>query len=265
MFKSKNIIITGGASGIGRIMAREFLKRGATVIVWDMSQPNIEATNDELSSLGSLKIQRVDITDTSNIKMAAEELRKELGDIDIIINNAGVVVGGSFAEQTIENIDRVMKINTNGAMYVTHEFLGDMIRRDSGYICNIASSAGTISNPNMSVYVASKWATFGWSDSLRLELKRSGSKVGVTTILPYYINTGMFDGVESRIPILKPEHAARVIIESIEHKRPIRSIYSWMYNTTRFMQGLLPSSWVEFILDKVFRIYNTMDHFTGRK
>lgn len=94
-------------------------------------------------------------------------------------------------------------------MHIALELLPEMILRGSGHIVNIASAAGFVSNPKMSVYVASKFAVVGWSDSLRLEMERNKTGVHVSTVTPYYIDTGMFAGVKTLIPILKPEYAAK--------------------------------------------------------
>lgn len=173
------------------------------------------------------------------------------------------MVGKSFKESTDKDIEKTMAINTNGVMYVTSRFLPSMLERGAGHICNIASSAGYISNPNMSIYVASKWAVVGWSDSLRLELKGSG--VRVTTVLPYYINTGMFDGVKSRIPILEPEKVANIVLRSIKKDVKFRPIHRWLYHITRFAQALLPIDAFDYIAGNIFGVYKTMDNFVGRK
>ncbi|MFR9504219.1 MAG: SDR family oxidoreductase [Rikenellaceae bacterium] len=263
-FNSQNILITGGCSGIGLIMARKSLERGANVVIWDINQSAIDKTVNELAQEGAISGYCVDISDSQQVEQCAARVKAEVGKIDILINNAGIVVGKSFSDHTISDIDRTMAINCNGAMYVTKAFLDDMIRCKHGHICNIASSAGYVSNPNMSVYAASKWAVVGWSDSVRIELKRGGTDVRVTTIMPYFINTGMFDGVKSRIPILKPESAAEKIIRAIESNKKLRSIYGVLYPMTRLLQGLLPVTAFDFVADKVFKIYNTMDKFTGR-
>lgn len=104
-------------------------------------------------------------------------------------------------------------------MLISREFLGDMLKQNSGHLCNIASSGGLVSNPKMSVYAASKWSLIGWSESLRLEMKQLDKNVNVTTIMPYYINTGMFDGVRSKIPILDPEATALTIVKAIEKNK----------------------------------------------
>ena len=137
--------------------------------------------------------------------------------------------------------------------------------RNSGHICNIASSGGLISNPKMSVYAASKWALIGWSDSLRLEMKQLKKAVHITTILPYYINTGMFDGVQSKIPILDPEASALTIIKAIENNKKMITIPGYIYRFTRLGQALLSINGFDWFAGKALGIYKTMEHFTGRK
>ena len=100
----------------------------------------------------------------------------------------------------------------------------------------------------------------------RLEgMKKLKSNVKVTTIMPYYINTGMFDGVKSRIPILKPEHAAQKIVNAIKKDKKMLTIPGYLYHLTRFNQGLFPLTVFDWIANSIFGIYKTMDHFTGRK
>lgn len=259
--KSKKVLITGGASGIGKIISRIMLEKGAEVVIWDISQQNIDQTLGELSDKGPITGHAIDV---SNYDMVSE-VAKEVGDVDLLINNAGIVVGRDFNDHTLGDIDRVMKVNLSAPMYLTHCFLPSMIERKSGQICNIASMAGTVANPKMSVYAASKWGVFGWSDSLRLEMERAKTGVKVTTILPYYINTGMFDGVQSVIPILEPEVAAARIVRAIEKGKKITSIPGWIYHFTRFSQGILPLSVYDYVAGKLLGIYTTMDHFVGRK
>jgi short-subunit dehydrogenase len=140
-----------------------------------------------------------------------------------------------------------------------------MIKKDFGHVCNIASAAGMISNPRMSVYAASKWAVVGWSDSVRLELKQMKSKVHFSTLAPYYINTGMFDGVKSRFfPILKPEPTAKKIIRAIEKNRNFKGI-PFGFHFIRLCQGLLPTFLFDFIFGEVVGIFHGMDNFKGRK
>jgi len=262
-FKGKRVLITGGASGIGKIMGRLVLEKGAELIIWDINKENMEETVCEFSTLGKVKTYHVDVSDAIQVHTTAVRVKKECGPVDVLINNAGIVVGKYFHEHTIPEISRTMDVNAVAPMTVTRAFLPEMMERNSGYICNIASSAGLVSNPKMSVYVASKWSLTGWSDSLRLEMKQMKKNIGVTTVTPYYIDTGMFDGVRSRIPLLKPEKAAKKIIRAIEKNRVIQSM-PWSYHFVRISQGVLPIPVFDWFTGKVLGVYKTMEHFKGR-
>lgn len=264
--KGRTLLITGGASGIGRIMGRMALQRGAKkVVVWDINEDNIAATESELNSYGEVKGYKVDVANTEMVKQMFALTTKECGDVDILINSAGIITGNkTFAEQSQLDIDRTMAINATAPMTVALQALPPMLERNVGHICNIASAAGFIANPRMSIYAASKWAVIGWSDSLRVELQESKSNVHVTTIAPYYISTGMFDGVRSRIiPILKPEWVAKKILNAIEKNKKISS-WPLGYHLIRTLQALLPLRALD-LLCKVLGIYNALDHFKGRK
>ena len=265
--KGNCVLITGGASGIGRIMGRIALEKGARqLVIWDINEANIATTVEEYSKLGKVKGYKVDVSNTPMVHEMAEKTIKECGNVDIVINNAGIVTDNdTFDKQKISNIERTMNINATAPMIVAREFMPAMIERNHGHICNIASAAGMISNPKMSVYAASKWAMIGWSDSVRIELKYMKSKVRLSTIAPYFINTGMFDGVKSRIfPILKPEPTARKIIKAIEKNKNFKGL-PFGYHFIRFCQALLPTTIFDFIFGEVVGIFHVMDNFTGRK
>ncbi|MBQ0769471.1 MAG: SDR family oxidoreductase [Bizionia sp.] len=263
--KGKIVLITGGGSGIGKIMVRLCLERHAKVIIWDINQTNIDDTILEFSNTGMVTGFNVDVSNNDQIQEIAKKVKQEIGPVDVLINNAGIVVGKFFNEHSVTDISRTLAINTNAPMYVTLAFLNDMMQSNSGHICNIASSGGLISNPKMSVYAASKWALIGWSDSLRLEMKQMKKAVNITTILPYYINTGMFDGVKSKIPILNPEASALTIIKAIENNKKMITIPGYIYRFTRLGQALLSINGFDWFAGKVLGIYKTMEHFTGRK
>ncbi len=265
--KGSNVLITGGASGIGRIMGRIALERGAkALIIWDINEASIASTIEEYKNLGTVKGYKVDVSSTQQVQEIAAQTIKECGEVDIVINNAGIVANNdTFDKQTTRDIERTMDINATAPMIIAQQFLPGMIERDHGHICNIASAAGMISNPRMSVYAASKWAVIGWSDSVRIELKQMKSKVRFTTVAPYFINTGMFDGVQSRIfPILKPEPTSKKIMNAIERNKDFKGI-PFGYHFIRFCQAALPTSIFDYIFGEVVGIFHAMDHFTGRK
>ncbi len=266
-FRNANVLVTGGASGIGRIMGRMALEKGAScLIIWDINPQNIAVTTGELGKMGKVKSYVVDVSRNESVIETYNKVVSECGYIDILINCAGIVTSNkTFDKITADEIVRTININTIAPMFVTRAILPDMIRRNRGHVCNITSAGGMLSNPKMSVYAASKWGATGWSDSVRIELQDMKSDVHITTVAPYFINTGMFNGVKSKVfPILKPEYASRKIIDAIEKNKSFKGI-PFGFHFIRFWQAILPTRLFDWLFGEVFGIYHAMDEFTGRK
>jgi len=261
---SKLVLITGGASGIGKLMGREVLKRGGKLVIWDLNKLNLQQTLNEFQEFGNVHGYTIDVTNTVWVKEMAKQVEDEIGPVDVLINNAGIVYGGYFHENSSEKIDKTMKVNAIAPMQLALTFLPGMMKRKNGHICNITSSAGLVSNPKMAVYAGSKWAATGWSDSLRLEMKQLKAGIGVTTVTPYYINTGMFNGVKSNIPILNQYKVARKVIRAIERNKIYLSM-PWSMRFVRFSQGIFPIWFYDWFVGGVIGVYKTMDEFKGRK
>ncbi len=277
-FKGKKVLITGGASGIGKLMGGMALGKGAAaLVIWDINQASIEQVVSELGQAakaqgraGRVYGMRVDVSNQAMVTDRYEQTKREVGEIDILINSAGIITSNkTFDQCSADEINRTMMVNALAPMYVSQQVLPDMVARDSGHICNIGSAGGMISNPRMSIYAASKWATIGWSDSVRIELREMRSRVRVTTIAPYYITTGMFDGVRSKIfPLLRPENVASRILRAIERDTAFKMFMPWIpcpHHFIRLLQGILPIRVFDWLVGRVLGIYHTMDHFTGRK
>ena len=260
--QGNTVLITGGCSGIGKIMGRMCLEKGASrLIVWDINEAAINATVKELSALGKVEGFKADISSPESVDAAC----RASGEVDILINCAGIVTNNkTFAEQTDADIIRTIDINTKGAMFVTLRYIKGMKARGKGHICNITSSAGMLALPKMALYSASKWGAIGWSDSVRIELQREKSPVHVTTIAPYFINTGMFAGIRSFFKIQKPETVARKALRAVEHDRGYKGI-PFTQHFIRLMQGIFPVRLFDFIFGDVCGLYTVMDHFTGRQ
>ena len=269
--QDKIVLITGGASGIGRIMGEMALKKRAkALVIWDINQANIDATIGELKAFSKVVGYRVDVSNYEVVAKSYQQVKNEVGNVDILINCAGIITSNkTFDLCSPEEMDRTIQVNTLAPMYVARQVLPDMIARNSGHICNIASAGGMLANPKMSVYAASKWAAIGWSDSVRIELQDRKSQVRVTTIAPYYITTGMFDGVQSKVfPLLNPEKVSERIIGAIEDNKKMLMLMKWIpqpHHFIRLLQGLLPMRVFDWLLGEVLGIYHTMDNFTGRK
>lgn len=267
-------LITGAAMGMGKLYAERAVAEGAeTVILWDINKEALTETTKALrvhaDNSQEIVPMLVDIAERGAIEKAAAKVIKDHGGVDVIINNAGVVRGTYFWEHENErDTEFIMKINSLAPMFITHEFLKGMIdgKRPSR-IVNIASAAGTLSNPKMSVYASSKWALIGWSDSVRLELLQQGfDNVNVTTVCPSYISTGMFEGVKGPLmtPIMKPEYVVDRVWKAMRAGKPMLML-PWTVHLSKVLKGILPQRWFDAIAGNVFGVYNTMDKFTGRK
>lgn len=265
-FRNRVVLITGGASGIGKIMGRLALDRGAAhLVIWDQDAAALSQTAAQWADAGPrLHTLAIDVTNTPALETACHALLQQLQRVDILINNAGVVAGKLFQDHTAADIDRTIQVNSLAMMQLTRLLLPGMMARAEGHVCNIASAAGLIYNPKLSVYCASKWAVIGWSESLRLEMEMQHTGVRITTVAPYYINTGMFAGVRSFIPILEPAPTARRIIRAIERNRIFLKMPG-LVNLIPPVKGLLPIRWFDWLVGKVLRTHATMTHFTGRR
>lgn len=270
VLRGATVVITGAAHGMGTLYARRAVAEGArAVALWDVNQPLVEALAEELSHAGCIvRCFVVDLGSPEQIEATAQRTRKELGMPTIVINNAGIGHGGPFVKQDpADDIEATMRINALAPMLITRQFLPDMIddhTRDHR-ILNIASAAGTLANPNMSVYAASKWALIGWSESLRLELVRGGnSHVAVTTFCPSFVSTGMFAGARGPLltPIMAPEVAVDAAWRGMLEGRPM-VLKPWTVKLGMAMRGILPTKAWDLVADKVFHVYSSMDHFTG--
>ena len=272
--EGKNVLITGAAMGMGRLFAERAIdERAATVVLLDVDESTLNATLQELAARGGdtteVTAYIVDVSDADAVADTAAAVLDEVGRIDVLVNNAGVVRGNHYFWET--DLERDAKftidVNTLAPMYVAHAFLPAMIAAsDDCRLLNLASAAGFTPNPRMAVYAASKWAVIGWSDSVRLELKQAGhDHVKVTTVCPYYTNTGMFDGASSAplLPILEPE---QVVDEAWKAMLAGRSfvVLPRTVMLSEMLKGVVPVDVRDFIADRIIGVYHTMDDFTGR-
>ncbi|MBF6100409.1 SDR family NAD(P)-dependent oxidoreductase [Nocardia cyriacigeorgica] len=267
----KKVLVTGAAMGLGKLFAERAVREGAAaVVLWDINEVALKSTAAELVALGgTIHHVVVDVSAPDQISEAAQAVRDGVGDIDILVNNAGIVRGNTYFWETTNraDIDKTMAINSLAPMYVTLEFLPAMVAGSGqARVLNIASSAGLVSNPRMSVYAASKWAALGWSDSVRIELEQAGhDHVKVTTVCPTYIDTGMFDGAKGFLltPILKQEEVVETSWQEMKNGGAL-VILPWTSRLNKALSGILPLKLRDLFLDTV-GVYRSMEEFTGRK
>jgi len=266
-FARKKVLITGGGSGIGRLMAGKIAGKGATVIIWDIDEKKLSHVESELKKLGcNLFAYICDVSDRQKVYCTAQQVKKDTGKVDILINNAGIVSGKPLLECTDEQIEKTFQVNSLALIWTIRAFLPDMINDNQGHIVNISSAAGLIGTAGLVDYAASKFAAFGIDESIRVELKKNGSKVRTTVVCPYYINTGMFEGVKTRfswlLPILDENFVAEKIVHAIEKNRT-RLIMPWIVYAVLPLR-MLPTSAFDFLAG-LLGVHDTMSEFKGRK
>jgi all-trans-retinol dehydrogenase (NAD+) len=264
---NKHVLITGAASGIGRLLALRCAGLGATVTIWDLDAAGGEAAAAEATALGPGRALAFacDVSDRAQVYARAEEVRAQAGPVDVLVNNAGVVSGRELLELDDERIERTFAVNALAPFWVTRAFLPAMVAGGSGHVVTVASAAGLMGSPRMTDYSASKFAAVGFNEALRLELKRSAPGVKTTIVCPFYIDTGMFEGVKTRFPLLLPILCERDVVErilkAVQHDRP-QVVMPWMVSTLPAMR-LLPVAAFD-RLAGFFGITVAMDEFTGR-
>ena len=266
-FKDKTVLITGGADGIGFILAEKSIREGATtIILWDINEENLNEAVAKLSDKATTSGSIVDVSDPSSVKEAAHQALEQHGHVDILINNAGVIFGKSFVEHTDEDIQRTVGVNQLALMYVTKAFLPSMMERNEGHIVAITSSAGLTPNPGMVAYVSSKWGAVGWIESLKIEIGRTHPAIRFLNVMPGYIGTKMFKGVTPprMMPLLDPDDITERIIYAIK-KNKTRLKAPALVKITTLSRGLLPEKVYNLVAENIFKVYSSMDTFEGKK
>lgn len=261
------VLITGGASGIGKEMAIGAAGRGAKhVIIWDIDEDSAHSVAEEIRSFGgAVSAYRVDLTDVDDVEAVGEQTLTDHGRVDILINNAGIVTGKSFLDLTDDDIARTFDLNVFSLYRVTRIFLPGMIKRGKGSVTTVASAAGLIGVSQQTDYSPSKFAATGFMESLRAELRHQGTPLHTLIVQPFYIDTGMFEGVKTRfpklLPILEMEETAARILDSIDagHQSLVMPRFA---STVKFAK-ILPVPLLDWVTD-LFGINSTMDEFTGR-
>lgn len=264
--KGSHVLITGGGSGIGRLMALDAAQRGARrIVIWDLSEEAGQSACREIEALGIIgttaTAEAIDVSDRRAVAAEAETT----GSIDILINSAGIVTGKPFLEASPEAIEKTMNVNVLALYWVTRAFLPGMLERNRGTVVNVASAAGLVGVAKQTDYSASKFAAVGFTESLRMELAKQRCKVSTLIVCPYYIDTGMFDGVTTRfprlLPILRPEYVSKRILDAIEAGKS----QLVMPRLVRILPILrvLPTAQFDWVMN-LFGINNGMDGFAGR-
>lgn len=234
---NKLVVITGAGSGIGRATAHAFANAGARVAHCDVDRARVDAVASELGDR-SVLAHTVDVADRAQMTAFAAAVHALAPAADVVVNNAGVAIGASFLETSLDDWDWLLGINLRGVVHGCKCFAPPMVDRGTGgHIVNVSSILGIYPAPGVTAYVASKFAVLGFSRSLRLEL--ASHKIGVTAICPGMINTAIIDdgrisgalgARKAKVSAafkkggLPPERVAEAIVDAVRTNPAVRTV-----------------------------------------
>ena len=213
----KVVAITGGARGIGKATAKELVRAGARVAIGDLDVELARRTADELG--GSVHAYELDVTSRESIARFLDSVEADVGPLDVLVNNAGIMPLGAFLEESDASAQRQFDINVHGVIFGMKEALPRMLARHSGHVVNLASVAGKGGFPHAASYCGTKHAVIGISEAVRSELRGTG--IEITCILPALVNTELGSGVEAgrAVKKLEPEEVAEAILDALRSPR----------------------------------------------
>lgn len=248
-----SVAITGAARGIGFATARAFVAEGARVFIGDLDGELAKTAADELGCFGG----QVDVRSRDSL---AEFLAGIEPPLQVLVNNAGIMPAGRFADESDAVTDAIVDVNLNGVLRATKLVLPGMVRRGCGHIVNVASYLGEVPAAGLATYCASKHAVVGFSEALRDEL--DGTGVTVTCVLPSAVRTDLVSGVKlgGVLPTVDPEDIAEAIVATCGARPPIVAVPGWM-RSYEAVAALVPDRLVGAVRGRLTRqrVLRTLD------
>jgi short-subunit dehydrogenase len=217
-FRNRLIVITGGSRGLGLVLARRLAEEGAALVLCARDTAELARAADELATRTPyIATYTCDLSQPPEIKSLFERIRREIGSVDVLINNAGVIQFGPLETMTLADYHQAMMIHFWAPFLCSEQVLPDMRRRREGRIVNISSIGGQVGIPHMAPYCASKFALNGWSQAARPELAPFG--IYMTTVCPGLMRTG-----SPRNALFKGQHRAEFTWFSVSGSLPLLSM-----------------------------------------
>jgi short-subunit dehydrogenase len=212
--KGKNCFITGAASGIGRSLALELAREGMEIYITDINLEGLEIVKKEIEEIGvQVFSAKCDVSEFSDWEKCEKDFKSKLGEIDLLVNNAGIAIGGNILQLGLDDWEKVIAVNLWSIIYSLKTFVPRMLARGSGHIVNVASGAGIFGSPEPLPYVTTKFAVVGLSEALFGSL--NGMGLNVSVICPWVIATNIWSTSEMKVPPKLIEDVGEEKIEEI--------------------------------------------------
>ncbi|NXX34994.1 RDHE2 dehydrogenase, partial [Nicator chloris] len=263
------VLITGSAHGIGKQVALKLARFGVTLVLWDVDDEGNKETSRLAQKNGASRVfvYHCDCSNREEVYEQADKVKREVGDVTILINNAGILKGKKFFELTDEDFEKTFKINFFSQIWTCKAFLPAMVACNRGHLVSTASAAGLLGLYRATDYCASKAAIIGMMEAINSELYHEG-KCGIKTtiICPYFISTRLSKGFKSArpclYPVYDPEHAASKIVDAIKKKK-----FYLIFPPAVYMLGLkifFPRK-IVLLLESYVKFPQSMDEAFGGK
>lgn len=251
-FSRRTAVVTGAGSGIGRALAMELARRGASVAASDVDTDGLQATVSSITSRGgTAKAWTLDVTDAAAVQRHADEVAEAYGGVDLVINNAGVALAARAVEQTAAQVTKVIDVDLIGVVNGTQAFLPHLLDSGDGHLVNISSLFGLIAMPYNSAYNAAKFGVRGYTESIAIELAASRAPVGVTCVHPGGVKTAIASSAEvvegneglsgafEKVLRMPPERAAEIILRGVQRgrRRQLVGVDAWAAHVGQTVLG----------------------------
>ena len=247
--KGKRVLLTGAGAGIGRCTAMELAKAGAELVLTDVNAKSVEETAALLREKGATVYARAcDVSKKREVDEVAKWVETKIGPLDVLINNAGIGHSAELVETSIAQWKRLMDVNFWGPLYHVYAFLPAMKKRGNGHIVNVSSGQAFFRLPTWGAYATIKLASGAFSELLGVEARKYG--IDVTTVYPFMVNTGFYDGIEGEtwaarmsmklVPYysMSPERVARILVKAIRKNKRIEMVS--LLNDVGYYTRLVP-------------------------